>query len=337
MLWVDRNVKEIDGAGLKVFPGDLIDSDEPIVIRGFVSHWPVVEAGLASDQACADYLKKFYSDHSVVMYQAAESKDGRFFYTEGYDALDFKSQRVQLNDVIDRLIDCKNESDPDTYYVGSTTLDACLPGLRAQNDIEVPSDNPLVSIWVGNRSRIAAHFDAPDNMACCVAGRRRFTLFPPEQAENLYMGPLDFTPSGQVISSVDFKKPDLEKFPKFKTALKFAQVAELEPGDALYLPSMWWHHVEALSDFNVLINYWWRDVPNYMEPGLNLLHYAMLSLRDLPPREKRAWKILFDHYIFDEDPKKHDHIPMPARGFLNPMDDTLARRLRSWLINKLNR
>ena len=42
-----------------------------------------------------------------------------------------------------------------------------------------------------------------------VAGRRRFTLFPPEQVANLYIGPLDLTPAGQPVSLVDQAQPDL--------------------------------------------------------------------------------------------------------------------------------
>ena len=334
MLEIKNTVKEVWGYHRDNIPRAIIQGGDPVVLKGVVSDWPIVKAGLTSDESAAAYIKSFYVGHTVVVYQAEAEKQGRFFYSEDYSKLNFNSDRVPLDGVIDRIIACKKEPEPDTYYVGSTTVDVCLPGLRQDNDLNLNDCNPLVSIWIGNRSRIAAHFDAPDNIACCVAGKRRFTLFPIEQAENLYMGPLDLTPSGQVISSVDFKHPDYEKFPKFRTALKHAVVAELEPGDALYLPSMWWHHVESMSDFNVLINYWWRDAPRYMEPPVNLLHHAMLSLRDLPNREKRAWKALFDYYIFDEDAHKYDHIPEAARGFLNPIDEIQARRLRSWLLNK---
>ena len=37
----------------------------------------------------------------------------------------------------------------------------------------------LASLWLGNRTRIAAHYDLPDNLAVVAAGRRRFTVFPP--------------------------------------------------------------------------------------------------------------------------------------------------------------
>jgi oxalate decarboxylase/phosphoglucose isomerase-like protein (cupin superfamily) len=56
---------------------------------------------------------------------------------------------------------------------------------------------------------------------------------------------------------VSFRDPDFTRFPRFREALKHAIVAELEPGDALYIPSLWWHHVESIGVLNAMVNYWW--------------------------------------------------------------------------------
>lgn len=92
-------------------------------------------------------------------------------------------------------------------------------------------------------------------------GRRRFTLFPPEQIANLYIGPIGHAPTGTPISLVSFREPDFERFPRFREALAAAHVAELEPGDALFIPTLWWHHVESLDKHNVLVNYCGRERP----------------------------------------------------------------------------
>jgi len=94
----------------------------------------------------------------------------------------------------------------------------------------------IESIWLGNRTCIAPHFDNTENLACVVGGRRRFTMFPPEQIRNLYVGPLDLTPAGQPISLVDVRNPDLSRFPRFAEALAAAEVAELAPGDCRLHP-----------------------------------------------------------------------------------------------------
>ena len=137
-----------------------------------------------------------------------------------------------------------------------------------------------------------------NNLACCMVGRRRFTLFPPDQIANLYPGPLEPTPGGQVVSMVDFRAPDFDRFPRFRDALDAAEVAELEPGDVLFYPAMWWHHVEALDPFNVMINYWWNASPAFMDTPMTTLLHALLSLRDRPEHEKAAWRALFDYYVF---------------------------------------
>jgi hypothetical protein len=244
---------------------------------------------------------------------------------------------LKLDVMLDEVARHQHEAKPPAIYVGSTTIDTCLPGFRAENDLNFGERNPLASIWIGNRTRIAAHHDLPDNLACVVVGHRRFTLLPPEQLQNLYIGPLDFTPAGQAISLVDFKRPDLEKFPKFSEAIRHAQLAELEPGDAIFIPSMWWHHIEALDSLNVLVNYWWRQSPSFMDSPINALMLAIMTVRDLPQEQRDAWYNLFRHYVFEADENTASHIPEAARRVLAPMDTEAARELRARLLQRLNR
>lgn len=337
MLVIDKKTLCVERPDwLQVF-ASLNDLREPVIFKGLISHWPMVAKGLQSDLHLMEYILSFYSGRSVVYYQAAPDKNGRFFYTEDAAHLDFTSHKSSLSEVFECLKAASQQVNPPVFYVGSTTVDVCLPGIRNNNDLDFFSWDPLVSIWMGNRSKVSAHFDSPDNIACCVAGRRRFMLFPPDQLENLYIGPLHFTPSGQAISMVNFDDPDFEKFPRFADALANAELGELEPGDALFIPSMWWHYVESMADFNVLVNYWWRDDQPFMDRPMDALFHAILSIRDLPMKEKNAWRNLFDYYIFSEQNHKYDHIPDAARAMLNPLDEISARRLRSLLINKLNK
>ena len=337
MINYGKSVQVIDARDINTLSEELLASDEPILLKGLVRHWPAVSEGLASHKKLSDYIKRFYSGIPVVLYQCDKEKAGRYFYDDDYRSLAFKASRTKLDRVLDELSEATSRVDSDNFYVGSTTVDDCLPGFRQENDIPLGKRDPLVSIWLGNQSRVAAHFDAPDNLACCVAGRRTFTLFPIDQIDNLYVGPIDFTPSGQMISTVDFRNPDLEKHPKFSQAMQHALIADLEPGDALILPSMWWHHVESHTDFNVLVNYWWRAVPSYFDAPLDAIYHSILALRDLPEREKQAWRVVFNHFIFDDQGGKYDHIPEGGRGILNHLDDESARKIRMVLLNKLNR
>lgn len=314
---------------------DILTSPTPLILRGLISSWPVVQQSITSAQSAIDYIKQFYNQNPVHTMLAEPEIGGRLFYNEALNGFNFTRQNLNLTDVLDSIFRQFNQPNAPTYYVGSTSIDHILPGFRADNDIPLLADKPLKSIWIGNRSRIAAHFDVTDNIACCVAGTRRFTVFPPEQSDNLYVGPLDFTPAGQPASLVDFAQPDYQRYPKFKQALENGQTALLYPGDAIFIPSMWWHHVEGLDDFNVLVNYWWRQVDNHLAAPADALDLALLSIKDLPEEQRQAWKKIFNDYVFS--PTEKTHIPEAVRGSLNPIDELTARKLRATLINKLNR
>jgi len=337
MMTIEKSVREVGGLGPDELPPEILTSAEPLLLKGVVAEWPVVRAAKDSAQSADRYVRQFYQNATIGAFFAAPDSEGRIFYNEELSGFNFQKVMLKLDEVLDRLQQHDNDANPPALYVGSTTVDTCLPGFRAENDIDFGELNPLVSLWLGNRTRVAAHYDVPDNIACCAVGRRRFILFPPSELKNLYPGPLDFTPAGQVISMVDFLEPDFEKYPRFREALKKAQLAELEPGDAIFIPSMWWHHVEGLDGFNLLINYWWRRTPPYMDSPMNVLDHALLSMRDLPREQRAAWREIFDFYVFNHDPESISHIPDQRRGILSPIDEVRARKLRAQLLGKLNR
>lgn len=337
MLDTLKPVAEVTGIDPRAIPDTLLRSTQPVVIRGLVSHWPVVQAASQSARATSDYMKRFYRDATVGAWLGTPDIDGRFFYNDDFNGFNFRPELLKLNTVLDELERHLDTQKPPAIYVGSTTVDSCLPGFSSENNVDLGTRQPLMSLWIGNRTRVSAHFDLPDNLACVAAGRRRFTVFPPAELANLYVGPIDLTPAGQAISLVDFANPDWVKFPRFADALKNAQVVDLEAGDAIFIPSMWWHHVESLSNFNVLINYWWRQSPDYMDSPMNTLMLALLSIRDLPKEQRNAWANIFDHYVFKANDETSSHIPEHARRMLGPIDADAARMLRALLLKKLNR
>lgn len=333
---IDKRIREIAVRGATL-PDELLRATEPYVVRGLAAHWPLVDAARTSIDAADGYLRRYYRDATVGAMLGKPDIEGRFFYNQDLTGFNYYSVRARLDTVLDEMKGYRDNPRPAAIYVGSTTIDTALPGLRAHNDIDLNGREALASIWIGNQTRIAAHYDLPDNLAVVAAGRRRFTLFPPDQLANLYIGPLDFNPAGQAISLVDFAAPDHARFPRFREALQHAQVAELEPGDAIFIPSMWWHHVEALAAFNVLVNYWWRQSPDYMDTPTNALMLALLTMRELPAEQRRAWQEIFRHYIFEPDEAKEAHLPPHARHALAPLDEDRARALRATLLQRINR
>lgn len=314
-----------------------LGATEPVLLKGHVADWPMVRAARGGAEAAIDFLRPFDAGEPVAAFIGPPQMAGRFFYNADLSGFNFTPERHRLASVFDALRKHLGETAPPAIYVGSTTVETCLPGLLDAQALAIAPPQALASIWLGNRSRIAAHQDLPDNLACVVAGRRRFTLFPPEQLPNLYIGPLDFTPAGQPISLVDFAAPDLARFPRFAEALHHAQTFELDAGDALFIPSMWWHHVEALDDYNALVNFWWRSTPAWRDAPILALMTAILCLRELPAHERAIWQDVFRHYVFEHEAEAAAHIPPQARRVLAPLEESAARELRARLLHRLNR
>jgi len=318
---------------------ELLAGNEPVVLRGIARDWELVREGRRSMQAAMECLRRHDNGQPVTYSWGAPEIRGRPFYNDDFTRLNFDVRRGALSQVLDDIAAHAGDASPPMYYVASLLIDARMPAFRATNDLGLAGqgiDAPP-SIWIGNRVTASCHFDAMNNLAVCAVGRRRFTLFPPAQIHNLYPGPLDPTPGGQQVSVVDFAAPDFARYPRFRDALAVARSAVLEPGDAIFMPSLWWHHVQALEAFNVLVNTWWSSVPAHVPTPMHALYHAIWTLRDRPEREKQAWREVFDYYVFGASEQAGAHLPPPARGALAPVDDMLARQLRAMLIAKLNR
>ncbi|MCW2036051.1 cupin-like domain-containing protein [Xanthomonas campestris] len=312
---------------------------EPVVLRGVARDWQLVQAGQRGDAEAMAVLRRFDRAQPLQYSYGGPEIAGRPFYTDDDTDLNFEVRRGSLGSVLEAIEAHRNDAQPPTYYLASLPVDDYLPGLRSGNDLDMRASGSNVqpSIWVGNRVVASCHYDVPNNLACCAVGQRRFTLFPPEQITNLYPGPLEPTPGGQVVSMVDLAAPDLQRYPRFAQALPHARTAVLQPGDAVFIPSMWWHHVMALQPFNVLVNYWWGSMPAHVPAPMPALYHALWAIRDRPAAEKAAWRAVFDYYVFGPAEQAGAHLPEAARQVLGTIDPALARQLRALLIARLNR
>jgi hypothetical protein len=314
----------------------LAGADQPFVVRGLAADWPLVRAGLESADAARAYLVSLGRESKLTGTIGEPGGGERLFYNAAM-GMNFRSAQGPLDGFLKLM--ARDEDDPaaQTIYLSSIDMRAYFNGLVEANNVPLGDRRPLESIWIGTRTRIAAHNDVPDNLAVCAVGKRRFTLFPPEQFANLYLGPLENTPAGRPVSMVDLLQPDFETYPRFREALAQAQVAELEPGDAVFIPSLWWHHVEGLAPFNVLVNYWWRDAPHFLGKPEDALFHAILALRDLPEADKARWRNLFDHYVFVGGAAVTQHLPPEAHGILAPLTAETAGQIKAHLLRSLSR
>ena len=333
--WIPlHRVEEIGGISAEAFSNGLAKSYRPVVIRGLVTDWPLVAAAHAGGEAVGRYLRRFESGAPAKVLRADAATGGRFFYDDAMRGYNFAVEQTPLTGLVDELLALAGDPNAPALYAGSTSTADALPGFAEDNPMPLATPDATPRIWIGNRTHVPAHYDVSDNIAVVAMGRRRFTLFPPDQTPNLYVGPLDVTIAGQPVSMVDLRAPDLARYPRFAEAMEHALVAELEPGDAIFIPTLWWHSVAASGDVNVLVNYWYNHPPDG-SPFAAMLH-AMMAIRDLPPGERAAWRGWFEAYVFDDDAgTRADHLPPHARGVTGPPSDTRRDAIRGFLLRTL--
>ena len=332
-----HTIAEYRGVDRAQFREKIRRAGQPAVFRGLADNWPAVAAARTSDEELVDYLRKFRVDRPVAAIIGTPEIEGRFLYTDDFRALNFTRGMSALDPFLDRLLRDRDNPRPYAIAIQSEEVPGLLPGFEEENRTDLVDMRAIPRAWMGNRIKVAPHYDLMENVGIVVAGRRRFTLFPPEELKNLYVGPFELTPAGTPVSLVDVQAPDLERFPRYADALAKAQVAELEPGDAIYIPFHWWHGVESLEPVNLFINYWWNDArPGAGSPYDALLH-AVYAIKTLPDDQRAVWRMVFDHYIFGANGDPVEHLPEHARGMLGEVDSEMLMRMQATLRHLISR
>lgn len=329
-----KPIPERQDVGADTFEREIRGAGRPAVLRGLVAHWPAVAEARRSAAALAAYLKGFGAAAPAEALVGPPEIGGHLFYRDDMSGLNFSRSRGRIGDILDGLVELEHEARPPAVSIQSLKTADALPGFEGANPLPLPIAGAEPRLWIGNRVTVAPHFDLYENVACVVAGRRRFTLFPPDQLPNLYVGPFDFSPAGAPVSMVDSRSPDFERYPRYREALEHAETAELEPGDAIYMPYMWWHGVESLAPFNMLVNYWWNDARPSASP-FDLLMHAMIVLRDMPPEQRSIWRGMLDHYVFETNGPPLDHLAPAHRGALGGLDDAGKQAMKAMLAGRL--
>jgi len=317
-------IVEMEGiASAEQFLRQVVLPCRPVILRGLVKHWPAVQAS-ASPTDFRTYVGRLDAGREMEAFFGAPQIAGKYYYADGLDGFNFERRQMRLSAALDLMLSTMGQAGAPSLYAGSLPVQDYLPGFTAENPMPLlpPSVGPR--IWLGHASTVSAHYDTVDNLACVVAGRRRFTLYAPELIESLYVGPIDNTMAGQPVS-LAASSPDDAKYPRFSEIRDQAMVGELNAGDALYLPKLWWHQVEALSPFNGLVNYWWDAFSAGPDAPYTSMLLAMIAISERPLPERRAWKAWFDHYVFREQGHPLAHLPPAQHGLLGPLKDNYGK------------
>jgi hypothetical protein len=325
---IPQNPRSIEGRDLKgpeQFLRDVVQPCEPVVLRGLVEQWPIVEAGLRSAAAVRDYLLPLDAGGEIEAFFGAPAIAGRFFYNDDMKGFNFERRRMKFRESLETIVAYLQTPGSPSVYAGSVPTQEFLPDFAALNPMPLLNRGTGPRIWVGHAANVSAHYDTVDNLACVVAGTRRFTLYAPQLIDKLYVGPIDNTMAGQPVSLAASSPADAGKYPLFEQIKNEALVVELQPGDALYLPKLWWHKVESTAAFNVLVNYWWDAFRAGPDAPYTSLLLSMISIAERPAAERQAWKAFFDHYVFRSHGHPLAHLPPEQHGLLGPLKENYGR------------
>lgn len=329
-----REVDAKDLLDVEQFMREVARPCRPVVIRGLVADWPAVLAAKQSPSELERYLAQFSRDAETEVFIGQPHIQGKYYYASDLKGFNFERKRMRLKDALAQIV--ATSTDPkQTMYLGSLPTRAYLPGFEQAHALRLLASAIEPRIWLGHASNVSAHYDTFDNIACVVAGARRFTLFAPETIDRLYVGPLEYTMAGQPVSLAASAPDDDERYPRFRGIREQALTAELQAGDAIYIPKLWWHQVEAMSPFNALINYWWDAFSAGPDAPSTGLFLSMITIAERPLAERLAWKAFFDHYVFRTQGHPLAHLPPEQHGILGPLKPENYGKIRARLMHLL--
>ncbi|MEH2354885.1 cupin-like domain-containing protein [Nostoc sp.] len=225
---------------------------QPFLVEDVVNHWG------ASNNWSNDYLIKQCGNNLIPIqfFKKDFLKDYHNFACEdGYSP----PKEIKFKDYIKDYIEDREKNYDLGCYLYQVDFEEYLPEIVG--DITDPgylNRNPLVQFWFGYSSKdftstTALHFDAAHNTFVQIRGRKRILLFPPSNYLSFYPPLKDNSGFGH-HSKVNPDIPNLELFPKFPWEEKIEVI--LQPGEMLYIPPFWWHHVTAVDE-NISLSFFY--------------------------------------------------------------------------------
>jgi hypothetical protein len=257
------------------------EAQQPVILRDYASAWPALHLWKDWNYLRERVGTEGHVDVELGAYNNAERMNIPF--GSYIDYLELWREEYGSED------EDKNEASeaPPVLYLAQNDLPPPLqadiflppflenPGTSTISKADAPSDSAVLGegklyqcmFWMGPPTATSPlHFDPLDNLLTQVAGTKRVVLVDPQEAplESLYTGPsygqqenTSAVPVGDLLRDDDGATGALQDYPQFDQAWAIRREGRLEAGDALYIPSKWWHYVDSLS-FTISVNVWWR-------------------------------------------------------------------------------
>ncbi|HEX8821455.1 MAG TPA: cupin-like domain-containing protein [Archangium sp.] len=249
-------IERIDNPSPGFFREHYLDRQRPVVITGVASRWPAVA------RWSPEWFREQMGEHRITVERSRSERPSN-------DPLEFLRNRyyeeARLGGIIDVML--SGEHPPGAFYVTYSNIFQKAPALLKDFEslprtLGIPESWPEAvkerltlrpGFWLGPAGTVSAvHFDRQENFNAQVTGRKKWTLFSPEDSHHLYYPALELPTV--IFSPVDVEAPDAQRFPRFAGAQPHETV--LDAGEILFIPSGWWHHVRTL-ELSISLNFWW--------------------------------------------------------------------------------
>ncbi len=259
-------VARVENISKKDFVENYYKPQVPVLITGLTKNWP------AHQKWTLDYIQKRAGDQVVPLYNNEPAKDKQSVYAP--------VKKMKLYDYIEIL-----KSEPTDLRIFFYNILKEMPELL--KDFEYPKVGlkffkKLPALFFGGgMSKVFMHYDIdlPDSMHFHFNGNKVVNLFSPAQTKYLYKVPFSI----HNIEDIDMDNPDFDKYP----ALKYAECirAEMKHGDALYMPSGYWHSIRYLNGgFSMTL----RALPRHPKRVATMM-YNVLIMRHIDNFSRKYW------------------------------------------------
>ncbi|XP_075229715.1 lysine-specific demethylase 8-like isoform X2 [Lycorma delicatula] len=234
---------------LETFYSDYFKPRKPVVLKDCINHWPAL-----SKWKDINYLLTKAGERTVPVELGSK-----------YDDSEWSQKLMNFRQFVEQhILVTKNKNE--TGYLAQHQLFLQIPELKEdirepefcccsdlkETNLNEENEDVDINAWFGPAGTVSPlHFDPKHNLLTQIVGRKRIILYDPKYSDRLR--PYE-TKLLNNTAQVDPESPDYNKFSGYKDTPALETI--LNPGEMLYIPPTWWHHVRSL-DISFSVSFWW--------------------------------------------------------------------------------
>ncbi|PHH65395.1 hypothetical protein CDD81_2499 [Ophiocordyceps australis] len=221
---------------------------KPVVIQG-------LDIGSCLDKWTSSYMVERVGKATEVVVHWCQKDDEKMdFNSKNFDYISdsFENVMAKMEAGARMYLRCLSRDKPTEQPADlekdfpQLSPDLCLPP-----ELSMVKDRLFSSILrVSGRVTMWLHYDVMANVYMQIRGERRMMLFPPSDVRHLSLAPGASSSSVNVFDHVE----------TLGLAATHPHHALLKPGDVLFLPSLWLHSGQAVSDMSVAVNVFFKHL-----------------------------------------------------------------------------